>query len=251
MPIILPIIAAAGALYTIGSGIAQKAKANRIRRQNVRPQFQIQPEYTKNVSLAQNMAQEGLPQSAEQFYQTQAERALQSANDTALQTGQGVNAIAGNLDVYNQGVGRIAAQSGLLKNENIRYLIDQQTKMAEERQKEFAINQYAPFQERAREAAAMTNAGSQNINTGIQQGIAAAASFANSQTNSDLSTVRPNATVVTNNATTGAMGSNPTNISGYEQTIANDPVLTSRYYELIQNGTPHAQAVNILMSGIQ
>lgn len=179
MPIILPIIAAAGALYTIGSGIAQKAKANKIRRQNVRPQFQIQPEYQRNVSLAQSMAQEGLPQATQQFYQTQAERGLQSANDVALQTGQGVNAIAGNLDVYNQGIQRLAAQSGLLRNENIRYLIDQQTRLAEERQKEFAINQYAPFQERAREAAAMTNAGSQNINTGIQQGIGAAASYFN------------------------------------------------------------------------
>ncbi|MFX1709064.1 hypothetical protein PV783_34170 [Chitinophaga sp. CC14] len=162
------IMAAAGAAKSI-VGASQAAKAKRLAAQNQRPDFEISPEYYQNQALAQSMAQTGLPESSLQYYTSNLERGLSGTNSAALQAGGGPNAIASGFDSYRMGLGEVAARDAEMKNANIRYLIDRNRDIAEQRTMQWSLNKYEPYKDTARLASQLQAQGTENIFSGISQ----------------------------------------------------------------------------------
>jgi len=164
----LGISAAAGAAKSI-FGAKQAAEGRRLAARNTRPEFDIAKEYFDNQALAANLAQSGLPASSLDYYTRNLERGLSSSTGAMLQAGGGPNAIAGAFDQYSQGLSGVAAADAQAKTQNIRYLMDRNKDIAEQRTMQWSLNQYEPYKDRALTASQLQAQGTENLFGGISQ----------------------------------------------------------------------------------
>lgn len=162
------LMAAAGAAKSI-HGANQAKQGRRMAAQNIRPEFEIQPEFIDNQALAASLAQSGLPESSLQYYTSNLERGLSSGTSAMLQAGGGPNAVSGLFDQYQQGLSGIAAADAQAKVNNIRYFIDRNRDLAEQRTMQWSLNKYEPYKDTARTAAQLQATGTENIFSGVSQ----------------------------------------------------------------------------------
>jgi hypothetical protein len=162
------LMAAAGAAKTV-HGISQANQAKRMAKNNVRPDYKIEDEYYDNLRLANNMAQSGLGAPALNYYTSNAERGLSSTTGAMLQAGGGPNSILGAYDSFNRNLGAIAATDSQLKTQNIRYYMDRNKDVAEQKTMRWSLNEYEPYKDTARTASALRATGTENAFGGISQ----------------------------------------------------------------------------------
>jgi hypothetical protein len=174
------IMAAAGAAKSI-HGASQAAKGRRLAAGNARPDYNVQQEYFDNQGLAENMAQSGLSEEALNYYTTNAQRGLSVSIDGLLQSGGGANSIAGAIDNYNRSLSQVAAADAEMKNNNLRYLVEQNKALAGQKTMKWSLNEYEPYKDKAAAATAMQKTGTENIFNGVSQigaaGVAASSAF--------------------------------------------------------------------------
>lgn len=177
MAIVAPLVVAGVAAYNGIKGAADKAAANKRARLNIRPTFDIQKEYFQNQSLAQDMAQNGLPDSAKNFYQTNAERGLGSSLGAILQTGGGINDVQKLYSTFDRNSQAVAAQDATQKLDNIRYLMKANNDLADQKTQQWAVNKYQPYLDEAKSIAAQKQQGQAEINSGVNGLASAVASY--------------------------------------------------------------------------
>lgn len=149
------------------SGLFQKARANRLEKENVRPIYNIPQEIAANQQIAQQQATQGMPQA-------QYQRGLQNINrnaTNALSAAQdrqgGLSSIGAIQQGANDATLNLTAQDAQQRVANIRNLMSQNQVMAQYRDKAWGWNNQAKYQENAAAIRALRGAGNANINSGI------------------------------------------------------------------------------------
>lgn len=161
------IVAGTSALVKTGIGLSQASSAARDQRGNIRPQYSIPQEWYNNDNLSASMAQHGLTEPAINYYTNQAGRGLSSGLGTILQGGGSVNNVGSLYDAYDTGINKISAEDAQLKNSNIENYIKANSQLANEKDKQWTLNEYQPYLDRSKLNAQKTAAGQANIVGGI------------------------------------------------------------------------------------
>lgn len=178
------IIAAIGLAVAIGStvyGISQQNKAKQLKASNERPKYDITPYQKENQQLAENLATQGLPESTLNYYRQQSERGLSYGVGAILKGGGDNNQIGGLYANYNDSMTRLAVLDDQRRLSNLAVLREQNRAMSNEADKQWQVNQWGPFADRAQEAQALYNSGSQYISQGISTGVNAIGNYASNQ----------------------------------------------------------------------
>lgn len=167
---------AIGGGTAIAGGIkAKKAKQAAALNAKNRPVYQTPQSEFDTLSLLENRASQGLSDNSKQYYQQNQDRALTAGINGILQGGGSVNNIDSLLNQYSNANGRLALANDEAQVKNIYSLIGQRQRMADYQDKQFQINDYAPFADRAQQFAqeraqgqGMVSAGLNTAGSGIQ-----------------------------------------------------------------------------------
>lgn len=180
-----------GTLAGIGTmlyGINQKKKAERAAAANVMPTYQSPQEEAYMMALAQSRANSGLSDAARTGYMANANKGL-GTTISAIQRGGGdVNTLGGAYANYEQGINKLGLYDEEARLKNLSAVQAMYARQSANRDKEWQINKYQPWANKA-QAIAQQLAGSQNlINSGINTGLSGVANlgkslFANRQSN--------------------------------------------------------------------
>lgn len=180
------IIAAALAAGTAIYGAVQKDKAAKAARNNVRPQYEIPQTEYDNLNLLENNAGHGMSDMSKQYLLNNADRGLAASIGAIQRSGGNSNAMSGLYDNYFNNVGSIAVQDDKRKYENMMNLIQQRQRMGNAKDKEWQINDYAPWQDRAAAYAQQQAAGQQTMMSGINSFGGAMGNFASGMKGSHM-----------------------------------------------------------------
>lgn len=172
---------AAGGIVQGVVGAIQKGKAKRMARANKRPDYSIQRPVLDNQAIAESRAGQGMSDASRQFLRQDSERGLTSALDAILAGGGSVNNIGDIYGNYQTGISKMALVDEEMRTKNIQNLISQNNQLAAEKDKEWQVNVYAPYADKAQAAAALSKQGTDNMWKGINSVIGAGANFAAGQ----------------------------------------------------------------------
>ncbi len=207
----MPFTAAALVTAGIGAykaikGASDSAQAKKRGMYNIRPTYDIAPEYFANQGIASNLAQGGLPDSTKNYYETNAERGLGSSLGALLQTGGGVNSVADIYDRFDQNNRAIAAQDSQQKIENIKNLMATNNQLADQKTQKWVMDKYQPYLDTAKSVAAQKAQGAGEVNSGLNSIAGAVSSYAGAKANQEdgITNVDPNK--VAAGETPGTMG---------------------------------------------
>jgi hypothetical protein len=250
MPVAAAIPIALGIAKTATS-LVNKGKAKRESKelQRTRPQYSVDKGYGQNLSLAESNLQ-GLSDSAENAYNQLADKQFSSSLDAILKSGGTATNVA---DVYGQGEEgrlRLAQLSDQMRVSQVNNLMKSREAVADQNEKAWQINQFAPWQDRAQANAQARQgaeegiwSGLQTIGSGAMQAIDQQAQqkqqnqYFNNGTNNAATTTnstfnptpRPNVTLPTSSPNTQSFGRYQSNWginneSDYLSQILNKPV---------------------------
>lgn len=160
---------------SIFKGIKQNKAAKDLEKLNQRPDFQISEGTKNNLALARVAANEGLPEQVYNNYLNQLNLTTSSALRNNLLYGRGnvnMNTVS---RVRNEGIAELNAQDAEARRRNRRDLMDANQQLASEERKAFEWDAQQ-YQDRAKWAAELRQAGDENIMAGIGAGLSAVAS---------------------------------------------------------------------------
>lgn len=148
-------------------GAYQYLKGQQLAKQAKRPTFDIPQELKNKLTTAQMMALEGMSEQERKQYIDNLQRV---ANFQMTEMGSRKAGLVGAAELGQtqaDALTNLATQSEQLRRQNQMYLGQVQSEMAGEKQKEFEINKFAPYQSQVTAAQAMQGSGIQNIWSGL------------------------------------------------------------------------------------
>lgn len=168
------------------SGLANKAKAKRMAKNNIRPTYETPQSEYDNLALTKSRASQGLSDSSLTAFGRANDRALTGSLDSILKNGGDNNQVSTVSDAYTSGAAKLALADDQARMQNINALIAQQGRMSDYADKQWMINKYAPYADRAAAAADLAKQGETKLWNGISM-IAGAGSnyFGNRQQQAD------------------------------------------------------------------
>lgn len=144
-------------------GTWQYLNAVKQAKNNVRPEYNIDPAYQNQIDLL--TANYGLPQSALNSYYNQAGQGATQGIGAILSNGGNGNMIADLVGQQNRNFQDVLVKDALAKKSDLSGIIGAQIALADQKDKAFQINEYAPFADKSQAIAQQKNAGLQNINS--------------------------------------------------------------------------------------
>lgn len=151
----------AGSTMAISGGY-DLTKANKLEKKlGKRPLYVIPEPTIKNTYIAENRAQQGLSDASLQVYTQNADRGLSSSLDAILKSGGGVNSVSDLYSGYNDSLSKIALMDDQARFQNQQLLMAQNSLMADELDKQWQLNIFAPWsdeKQRIAELRALGNA---------------------------------------------------------------------------------------------
>lgn len=207
----MPFTAAALVTAGIGAykaikGAGDVADAKKRAKYNIRPTYDIAPEYFANQGIASNMAQSGLPDSTKNYYETNAERGLGSSLGALLQTGAGVNSVADIYDKFDQNNRAIAAQDAQQKIANIKNLMDANNSLADQKTQKWVLDKYQPYLDTAKSIAGQKAQGTGEIFSGLDTIGGAVSDYAGANAKQEDTINNADPTKIAKGETPGTMG---------------------------------------------
>lgn len=177
MPIPLAAIGLGLAGVKTGLGLFQAIKganeAKKIKDPEA-PQFTIPQERFENVQLAKNLASTGISGAEQRAFDINADRAL--ASGIRSLTDRNAGGLGSILRSRQDGARGLAAQSAAIRRQNMPFLFRAQSDLANDRLREFQINEQLPFnleiqqnQQRREAAQGLLGAGIQNVFSAADQ----------------------------------------------------------------------------------
>lgn len=160
-------IGGAGLLYNGYKSIKQNAEANKIDKNNPRPDYQIPDEYKQNVAMAKHMAQIGLPQ---QQYNNQLNAINQNQAATIGALSRSANPGANLAAIVRGGdnaTANLNAQDAAARQNNDRYYIGQNAALGQQKLAQQQYNKFDKYTEDYNKSAALRGASAQNLQNGI------------------------------------------------------------------------------------
>lgn len=158
---------AAAGIGQIITGIGQKSQANKIARSNVRPTYIIPKSVTDNQAITESRASQGLSDQSKSLYTQESDRGATAGIDAILSGGGSVNNIADLYGARNTGISHMALIDDSMRSANMKALVDQNNTMADFKDKEWQVNMWGPYADKAQAAAALSKQGSDNTWKGI------------------------------------------------------------------------------------
>jgi hypothetical protein len=156
-----------GTAAQLGIGAAQYFKGKKLERENKRPTYQIPQEVFQNLTQAQQMALQGLPEEQKQAYIESLQQQTAYGLDQIASRKGGLTGLAGLVNQQNQGMQNLMAQDASARMANIQGLMNQRQNVADYRGQEFQFNQLNPFYFKQAQAEALKGSGMQNVMTGV------------------------------------------------------------------------------------
>lgn len=160
---------AAGIGQTV-SGLLTKVDKNLV---NQRPEYAPQQGIVENQQIAESMAGRGMSDAAKQTSMNMLNRGLTSSVDAILRGGGSVNNIGDLYDSFSSGVGRMSLAEDEARFRNLNLFLRANEQMAQETEKAWQINEYAPWADKMQLNAAKAEAKNKNIWGGINTAISA------------------------------------------------------------------------------
>ena len=147
-------------------GAHQKSKAKSLLADLERPTYEIPEEILQNVSVAERIALEGLPEQERRNFVENIQRSTQAGGELLQERGLGVAGVAAlgqnEADAYKMLLGADVAA----KREGQGAAAQARSSLASFREREFQINQFEPYMQSYLEGQALLGAGEQNIQKG-------------------------------------------------------------------------------------
>ena len=149
-----------GGVAQAGIGISQASKLNR-------PEYEIPAEIEANMTRAQRMSYQGLPDEQKREFLTQIERQMTSSMIGLSDRKAGIGAITALNQQANDSTMKLLSADTAQRMSNINTLYDISNKYSEFSDRKFMMNEMQPFQENMASAQQLQAAGLQNIMSGI------------------------------------------------------------------------------------
>lgn len=177
----------------VGTGIQaykaidENSQANAINKSNVRPTYTIPQEYYQNLNIANQLAQQGIPQ---QQYNNQVNSINQNqaggiaALNGSSNPGSGVASVVGQSNKANANLN--AADSGQ-RLDNLRYAMQVRGQLAQQKLAQQQYNLFDKYTEQFNKAAALQGASNQNF----QGAVSSASGLASGLASNDANRVTP------------------------------------------------------------
>jgi len=157
---------------SLGLGIYQTAKGNSDRKKLKRPEYQIPDEVYQNMSLAEQVAYEGLPASVKNDFQRNVKSSEAAMLSRSGDLQSGVSAMAASQLASQNALSNMYSQDAMMRLEGKRLMMGANTNIANFKDRSFGFDQQNYLQDLT-SAQAMMGAGMQNMATGIGYGASA------------------------------------------------------------------------------
>ncbi len=160
---------AIGAVYGLASGLinAGKAKKEASALGKSRPQYQIPAYAGQDVALAESDLANGGSAAAKSAYQEGMDRDLSASLDAVLKGGGSPNNIADVFDRSAEGRQRYAIMQDNLRLNQFNNVVKAHDYYNDQLDKEYQLNKFAPWADKAQANAAERNAASTQVNQGV------------------------------------------------------------------------------------
>lgn len=166
-------------------GVLQLGLAMIEARKNKKPIYQIDPAFQYNIDILKNTM--GLPQSALNLYYNSIGKSTNQGINAILGAGGNANQISSLVGNQNQQFQQIAVQDALQKKQDIGGILAAQLALAGEKDKQWQINEYSTWADKAQAIAAQKAAGWRNIGGSANASSGALANTATMKLADDLS----------------------------------------------------------------
>lgn len=154
--------------YGVGQTVSGNKKLNQL--EENRPQYLIDPNIQYNQQLAGQIASQGIPDSAKNWYTDSIERGLGSTINASLASGQGLGQITNAFGAANDSFRNLLAMDAEQKRKNQELLMQSGRELRDENLRAFDYNQAQPYADKYARYSAQTNSGATNI-YGAGQGL--------------------------------------------------------------------------------
>lgn len=158
-------IAAAIGAASAGLGAYQYLHGKKQAKRNVRPMYNIDPAYQSNIDVLKNTI--GLPSSALEFYNRNIGQNTNQNLNAILSLGGTSNDVASLYGNQDEAFERVLIQDALQTKSDLGGINNAKLELAEQRDKQFSLNLFDPYKDKAQAAAEEKNAGIQNIFGGL------------------------------------------------------------------------------------
>lgn len=155
LPYIPSAIKGVSSLFSIGKG-------NQAARRNHRPVEQVNPLYQKNVTLAENMARQGMPQEQYNNQMQGIQRNQAGALSILGRRGGDSGSLASLLRGSNDAIGNLNAQDAMARQGNQRFAFGQRGILANQQNNVWDYNNKQRYAENAASIAQQIGSGKQN-----------------------------------------------------------------------------------------
>lgn len=167
-------VSAAIALAGLGMsvyGAAKKAKAEKAAKANKQPEYKIPQEEVDNLRLAETLGNQGMSLASRTVYQNAADRGLTATTSAILRGGGDANSIGNAYQKYNEGIANMSIYDDQRRLQNLQNLMGQRSRMSSFRDKDYQLNEYAPWANRAQALAAQMAGGQNTMMSGLNTAI--------------------------------------------------------------------------------
>lgn len=160
-----------GGLVSAGQAIggASQLQKDKAELKRLTPAFyKIQDEYYRNERQAAGMAGQGITEGAKDYYSDMAGAGLGTGVSAAITANADPSMIAKIFDSYNTSIRKLASDDAEMQINNIKYYNQVGKELAGQKNQQWAINEYQPYQNKLKELTQRIAADKQNIWNGIQ-----------------------------------------------------------------------------------
>ena len=133
-----------------------------------RPEYEVDKNILQNQQLGGQIASQGIPDSAKNFYSDQINTGLGSGLNAITQGGGGLGYVSNVLNSSNNSFRNLLAMDAEQKLKNQQVLMDANKDVRDENMKAFDFNKNIPYQNAYNRWSAMTNSGAENIFGGMK-----------------------------------------------------------------------------------
>lgn len=166
--------AVASAAFTGVLGVAQMIQGNKQQKQademaasTVRPVYRTQQPILDNNAIAEQQASQGVTDATMMVYENNMDRTLTTSIDALLRGGGSVNNMADLYDTAEDNFSQVALLEEEVRRKGIQNYMSQNEKYAGELDKEFQINEWAPYRDRLQAIAQLREQGNANKWAGL------------------------------------------------------------------------------------
>lgn len=162
-------------IYQMAQAKKKENEAKRLAEQNKRPTYQIPESEYDTQALLRSRAGQGLSDASKQYFDNNANNALDNTLNTVLRGGGDVNSVANAYQASLDARSKLALADDAARLQNIQALVQNNARMSDNADKAFQINQFAPYADRAQYANGLVNASQVQMNNGLNSLAGAAA----------------------------------------------------------------------------